>query len=51
MGFSLCPMLTQGVALALTRHGSEALKRDYLPRLVTGEWTGSMDLTNGSLAM
>lgn len=45
MGFALCPMLTQSAALALDRHGTEQQKRDYLPKLVTGEWSGAMDLT------
>jgi alkylation response protein AidB-like acyl-CoA dehydrogenase len=45
MAFGLCPMLTQGAAEALNHHGSEALKAVWLPRLVSGEWTGTMNLT------
>lgn len=45
MAFSLCPMLTQGAIEALDQHGSEALKEIYLSKLVSGEWTGSMNLT------
>ena len=45
MAFGLCPMLTQAAADALARHGSESLKAAYLPKLVSGEWTGTMNLT------
>ncbi|MCC7411051.1 MAG: acyl-CoA dehydrogenase [Gammaproteobacteria bacterium] len=45
MAFSLCPMLTQGAVDALIVHGCEALKNRYLDKLVTGEWTGTMNLT------
>ena len=45
MAFSLCPMLTQGAIEALSRAGSDALKAVYLSKLVSGEWTGSMNLT------
>ena len=45
LGFALCPMLTGGAVEALERHGSEELKAVYLPRLVSGEWTGTMNLT------
>jgi alkylation response protein AidB-like acyl-CoA dehydrogenase len=45
MAFALCPMLTRGTIDALELHGSEAQKRLYLPRLVAGEWTGTMNLT------
>jgi len=38
-------MLTPGAVEALRHHGSEALKEQWLPRLVTGEWTGTMNLT------
>jgi alkylation response protein AidB-like acyl-CoA dehydrogenase len=37
--------LTAGAAEALASHGSEALKQVYLPKLVSGEWTGTMELT------
>ena len=45
MSFGLCPMLTQGAAEAVFLHGSEEQKRTYLPKLVSGEWTGTMCLT------
>src|SRR5919199_504058 len=45
MAFSMYPGLTQGAIAALSRHGSEALKRRYLPKLISGEWTGTMNLT------
>jgi alkylation response protein AidB-like acyl-CoA dehydrogenase len=45
MAFALCPMLTRGTIDALELRGSEAQKRAYLPRLITGEWTGTMNLT------
>lgn len=45
MAFQLCPMLTQGAIEALEGYASEELKATYLPKLVTGEWTGTMNLT------
>ncbi len=45
MAFGLCPMLTQGAIEALTLHGTERQKRLVLPKLVSGEWTGTMNLT------
>jgi alkylation response protein AidB-like acyl-CoA dehydrogenase len=45
MSLGLCPMLTQGAVEALSAHGSEALKATYLDKLVSGEWTGTMNLT------
>ncbi len=45
MAFGLCPMLTQGAVEALLLHGSPALQDVYLSRLVSGEWTGTMNLT------
>jgi 3-(methylthio)propanoyl-CoA dehydrogenase len=45
MGFSLCMMLTPGAVEALKHHGSDALRAAWLPKLVTGEWTGTMNLT------
>ena len=45
VAFALCPMLTRGTIDALELRGSDAQKRAYLPRLVTGEWTGTMNLT------
>lgn len=45
MAFGLAPMLTLGAIEALEAHGDEALKSLYLPKIVTGEWTGTMNLT------
>jgi alkylation response protein AidB-like acyl-CoA dehydrogenase len=45
MAFSLCPLLTQGAIDMLLQYGSEAQREVYLPRMVTGEWTGTMNLT------
>ncbi len=45
LGFKLCPMLTQGAIEALEFKGSEAQKDRFLPRMVSGEWTGTMNLT------
>ncbi|UCV10617.1 acyl-CoA dehydrogenase [Dechloromonas denitrificans] len=46
--FSLCPMLTQGAIEALMIAGTDAQKATYLPKLVSGEWTGTMNLTEPS---
>ena len=45
ISFSLCPMLTQGAIEALMTAGSDALKQKFLPKMVSGEWTGTMNLT------
>ena len=45
MSFGLCPLLTQGAIEAINIHGSDQLKKDYLEKLVSGEWTGTMNLT------
>jgi alkylation response protein AidB-like acyl-CoA dehydrogenase len=45
MGFSLCALLTRGVITALAKHGSEEQKSNILPKLISGEWTGTMNLT------
>jgi len=45
MAFGVGPMLTMGAIDALNAHGSDKLKRAYLEKLVTGEWTGTMQLT------
>ncbi len=45
MAFALCPMLTEGCAVALGIHGSHDLKAIFLPKLVSGEWAGTMNLT------
>ena len=43
--WALCPMLTVGAIEAIAAHGTAAQKARYLPKLVTGEWTGTMNLT------
>jgi alkylation response protein AidB-like acyl-CoA dehydrogenase len=45
MAFALCPMLTQAAVEVVLAYGSEEMKALYLPRLVSGEWTGTMNLT------
>ncbi len=45
LSWGLWPLLTQGAIEALHSHGSDDLKRVYLPKLVSGEWTGTMNLT------
>src|SRR5574340_744958 len=45
MSFSLCPLLTQGAVHALALRGSDALKKTFIPKMVAGEWTGTMNLT------
>jgi butyryl-CoA dehydrogenase len=45
VAFGLCPLLTASAIEALEAHGSAELKRIYLEKLVTGEWTGTMQLT------
>ena len=45
LAFSLCPMLTQSAIWALSIHGSPEQRDTWLPRLVSGEWTGTMNLT------
>lgn len=45
MAFALAPTLTMGAIDALATHGSEALKATYLEKMVSGEWTGTMNLT------
>jgi alkylation response protein AidB-like acyl-CoA dehydrogenase len=45
MSFGLCPLLTQGAVELLSTHGSAEQKRVYLDKLVSGEWTGTMNLT------
>ncbi|MFN7855229.1 MAG: acyl-CoA dehydrogenase family protein, partial [Acidovorax sp.] len=45
MSFALCPLLTDGAIEALLTAGSDALKAKYLEKLVTGQWTGTMNLT------
>ncbi len=45
MSFSLCPLLTQGAIEALLLRGSPELQKRYLPKMVEGRWTGTMNLT------
>lgn len=45
LAFKLCPMLTHGAVHALDLTGSPAQKQQFLPRMVSGEWTGTMVLT------
>ena len=45
MSFGLCPMLSQTAAEAINLKGSAAQKALYLPRLISGEWSGTMNLT------
>ena len=45
VAFGLCPLLTLSAIEALDAHGSDELKQIYLEKLVTGEWTGTMQLT------
>jgi alkylation response protein AidB-like acyl-CoA dehydrogenase len=45
ISFALCPLLTDGAIEALLTAGSDALKATYLEKLVSGEWTGTMNLT------
>ena len=45
LSFSLCPLLTFGAIEALLLRGSDDLKKTYLPKMVEGTWTGSMNLT------
>ena len=43
--FGLCPLLTDGAIEAVLTAGSDAQKQTYIPRLISGEWTGTMNLT------
>lgn len=45
LAWSLGPLLTQGAVRAIHEHGNEALRALYLPRMTTGEWMGTMNLT------
>ena len=45
MAFSLCPLLTQGAIDALLHHADETLQQTYLPKMISGEWSGTMNLT------
>ena len=45
ISFSLCQMLTLGAVEAIAHHASDELKATYLPNMVSGKWTGTMNLT------
>ena len=45
MSFALCPLLTDGAIEALLTAGSDELKAIYLEKLISGQWTGTMNLT------
>ena len=45
MALSTLPVLTQGAVDAIEAHASETLKETYLPKMISGEWTGTMNLT------
>src|SRR5262245_49744891 len=45
MAFAMYPGLTQGAIAALLHHASDEQKKAYLPKMTTGEWTGTMNLT------
>ena len=45
LAFKLCPMLTQGAIEALEQYGAPEHQQTFLPKMVSGEWTGTMNLT------
>jgi acyl-CoA dehydrogenase len=45
MGFALCPLLSEGAVNAIARFATQPLRDLYLPKLISGEWTGTMNLT------
>jgi len=45
MSFGLCPMLSEAAIHLLTKHGTPRQQQVYLPRIVSGQWTGTMNLT------
>ena len=45
LAFGLCPLLTQGAIDAVAAHGDDYLKATYLPKMASGQWTGTMNLT------
>ena len=45
LSFALCALLTDGSTEAILTAGSDAQKQKYIPRMISGEWTGSMNLT------
>jgi alkylation response protein AidB-like acyl-CoA dehydrogenase len=45
MAYSLQPLLTSGAIEAIKAHGDETLRAKYLPKMISGEWSGAMNLT------
>ncbi len=45
LSFALCPLLTDGAIEALMTAGTDVQKRRYVPKLISGQWTGTMNLT------
>jgi alkylation response protein AidB-like acyl-CoA dehydrogenase len=45
LSFALCPLLTDGAIEALLTAGSDQLRQTYIPKMISGEWTGTMNLT------
>ena len=45
MAFALCPLLTSGAIEAIEAHAPAALQQLYLPKMISGEWSGTMNLT------
>ncbi|GGC69111.1 acyl-CoA dehydrogenase [Marinobacter halophilus] len=45
MAWGLCPLLSQGAVEALSENASDALKQQLLPKMISGQWTGTMNLT------
>jgi acyl-CoA dehydrogenase len=45
IAFALCPLLTTGAIEAIATHASDELKQRYLPKMISGEWSGTMNLT------
>ncbi len=45
MAFSVCPMLNQGAVELISAHGSPEQKALFLPKMISGEWSGAMALT------
>ncbi|MBR7889944.1 acyl-CoA dehydrogenase [Marinomonas sp. A79] len=48
LSFSLCPLLSLGAIEAISLHASDELKSQYLPKMLAGEWAGTMNLTEPS---
>ena len=45
LSFSMCPLLTEGSIEAILHHGDEVMRETYLPKMMTSEWSGTMNLT------